>query len=195
VKLIGKFSLRGEARDFWSGAPKLGVTTDTSRQHNLFVGGGRSLALLSAMLPTPTIVEFPLAIFAQNASGVKPTDVMALSLAPRFGMARYGSTRSINPTLPGSLTGIPKAKCRGTFLASLYSLPAMLKCALIGSISRFGETMDAGGAVRSLESFEERQLVSVDSRPMVLSPELYTRSSHAISRVVAGENSGCTDER
>ena len=40
VKLIGKFSLRGEARDFWSGAPKLGVTTDTSRQHNLFVGGG-----------------------------------------------------------------------------------------------------------------------------------------------------------
>ena len=40
VKLIGKFSLRGEARDFWSGVPKLGVTTDKSRQHNLFVGGG-----------------------------------------------------------------------------------------------------------------------------------------------------------
>ena len=40
VKLIGNFSLRGEARDFWSGVPKLGVTTDKSRQHNLFVGGG-----------------------------------------------------------------------------------------------------------------------------------------------------------
>ena len=40
VRIIGKFSLRGEVRDFWSGVPKLGVTTDTSRQHNLFVGGG-----------------------------------------------------------------------------------------------------------------------------------------------------------
>ena len=47
--------------------------------------------------------------------------------------------------------------------------------------------MDAGGAVRSVESFEESQLVSADSRPTVLSPELYIRSSHAISRLVAGE--------
>ena len=40
VRLIGHFSLRGEVRDFWSGAPKLGVTTDQTRQHNLFVGAG-----------------------------------------------------------------------------------------------------------------------------------------------------------
>jgi hypothetical protein len=40
VTLIRRFSLRAEARDFWSGAPKLGVTTDKSRQHNLFVGAG-----------------------------------------------------------------------------------------------------------------------------------------------------------
>jgi Outer membrane protein beta-barrel domain len=40
VRLIRKFSLRVEARDFWSGVPELGVTTDQSRQHNLFVGAG-----------------------------------------------------------------------------------------------------------------------------------------------------------
>jgi hypothetical protein len=40
VTLYRKFSLRGELRDFWSGAPKLNVSTNQSRQHNLFVGGG-----------------------------------------------------------------------------------------------------------------------------------------------------------
>jgi hypothetical protein len=40
VRLIRKYSLRLEARDFWSGVPELGVTTDKSRQHNLFVGAG-----------------------------------------------------------------------------------------------------------------------------------------------------------
>jgi hypothetical protein len=40
VKLIGHFRLRGEARDFWSGIPNLNVTTNKSRQHNIFVGGG-----------------------------------------------------------------------------------------------------------------------------------------------------------
>ena len=40
VKIIGNFSLRGEARDFWSGEPQLNVNTGKSRQHNIFVGGG-----------------------------------------------------------------------------------------------------------------------------------------------------------
>ena len=40
VKLIGRFRVRGEARDFWSGMPKLGVNTSSSRQHNILVGGG-----------------------------------------------------------------------------------------------------------------------------------------------------------
>jgi len=40
VTLYRKFSLRGELRDFWSGVPKLNVSTNQSRQHNLFVGGG-----------------------------------------------------------------------------------------------------------------------------------------------------------
>ena len=40
VSLIHNFKLRGELRDFWSGVPKLNVTTNESRQHNLFVGGG-----------------------------------------------------------------------------------------------------------------------------------------------------------
>jgi hypothetical protein len=40
VALFRKFSLRGELRDFWSGVPKLNVSTNQSRQHNLFVGGG-----------------------------------------------------------------------------------------------------------------------------------------------------------
>ena len=40
VRLIGRFSLRGEARDFWSGMPGLNVTTGNSRQHNIFVSGG-----------------------------------------------------------------------------------------------------------------------------------------------------------
>jgi hypothetical protein len=40
VKIFGRFSLRGEARDFWSGIPQLNVNTGKSRQHNIFVGGG-----------------------------------------------------------------------------------------------------------------------------------------------------------
>ena len=40
VKIIGRFSLRGEARDFWSGVPDLNVNTGKSRQHNILVGGG-----------------------------------------------------------------------------------------------------------------------------------------------------------
>ena len=40
VKLTGRFSLRGEARDFWSGVPELNVNTGKSRQHNILVGGG-----------------------------------------------------------------------------------------------------------------------------------------------------------
>jgi hypothetical protein len=35
-----RFSLRGEARDFWSGVPQLDVNTGKSRQHNIFGGGG-----------------------------------------------------------------------------------------------------------------------------------------------------------
>lgn len=40
VRIIGHFSLRGEARDFWSGVPQLNVDTGKNRQHNIFVGGG-----------------------------------------------------------------------------------------------------------------------------------------------------------
>jgi hypothetical protein len=40
VKLAGRFSLRGEARDFWSGLPQLNVNTGNSRQHNVLVGVG-----------------------------------------------------------------------------------------------------------------------------------------------------------
>jgi hypothetical protein len=40
VRLLHKFSLRGEVRDFWSGVPQLNVSTSNSRQTNLFVGGG-----------------------------------------------------------------------------------------------------------------------------------------------------------
>ena len=40
VRLFRKYSLRGEVRDFWSGVPQTNVTTDRSRQHNLFVGAG-----------------------------------------------------------------------------------------------------------------------------------------------------------
>lgn len=40
VRLIHRFSLRGEVRDFWSGVPQANVITDTRRQHNLFVAGG-----------------------------------------------------------------------------------------------------------------------------------------------------------
>jgi hypothetical protein len=40
VRLIRKFSLRGEVRDFWSGVPQTNVATDKSRQHNLFVSAG-----------------------------------------------------------------------------------------------------------------------------------------------------------
>jgi len=40
VKILGRFSLRGEGRDFWSGVPQLNVHTGRSRQHNIFAGGG-----------------------------------------------------------------------------------------------------------------------------------------------------------
>jgi hypothetical protein len=40
VRIIGRFSLRGEARDFWSGEPNLNVNTGKTRQHNIYVGGG-----------------------------------------------------------------------------------------------------------------------------------------------------------
>lgn len=40
VKIYRHFSLRGEAREFWSGVPQLNVSTGKSRQYNLFAGGG-----------------------------------------------------------------------------------------------------------------------------------------------------------
>ena len=40
VRFFGRFSLRGEVRDFWSGVPQLNVDTGKSRQHNFFVAGG-----------------------------------------------------------------------------------------------------------------------------------------------------------
>ena len=40
VKLVGRFRVRGEARDFWSGMPNLNVNTGNSRQHNILVGAG-----------------------------------------------------------------------------------------------------------------------------------------------------------
>jgi hypothetical protein len=40
VRFFGRFSLRGEARDFWSGVPQLNVDTGKSRQHNFFVSAG-----------------------------------------------------------------------------------------------------------------------------------------------------------
>jgi len=40
VALFRHFTLRGELRDFWSGTPNLHITTNQSRQHNLFVGAG-----------------------------------------------------------------------------------------------------------------------------------------------------------
>jgi hypothetical protein len=40
VRIFGHFSLRGEAREFWSGVPQLNVNTGKSRQYNLFAGGG-----------------------------------------------------------------------------------------------------------------------------------------------------------
>ncbi len=41
VKVIGRFSIRGEVRDFWSGTPNLPLAdTGKTRQHNYFVGGG-----------------------------------------------------------------------------------------------------------------------------------------------------------
>jgi hypothetical protein len=40
VRLIHRFSLRAEVRDFWAGVPTVSAITDTSRQHNLFVGAG-----------------------------------------------------------------------------------------------------------------------------------------------------------
>jgi len=40
VRFFGRFSIRGEARDFWSGVPQLNVDTGKTRQHNYFVAGG-----------------------------------------------------------------------------------------------------------------------------------------------------------
>ena len=40
VKLIHSLSLRGEGREFWSGAPQLDVNPGTNRNRNIFVGGG-----------------------------------------------------------------------------------------------------------------------------------------------------------
>jgi hypothetical protein len=41
VKVLGRFSIRGQVRDFWSGTPDLPLAdTGKSRQHNFFVGGG-----------------------------------------------------------------------------------------------------------------------------------------------------------
>ena len=40
VRLIRRFSLRAEVRDFWSGVPQTNVPTGNSRQHNLFAGAG-----------------------------------------------------------------------------------------------------------------------------------------------------------
>jgi len=40
VRVFHSFSVRGEARDFWSGAPQLNVDTGKSRQHNYFVAAG-----------------------------------------------------------------------------------------------------------------------------------------------------------
>jgi hypothetical protein len=41
VRVLGRFSIRGQVRDFWSGTPNLPLAdTGKSRQHNYFVGGG-----------------------------------------------------------------------------------------------------------------------------------------------------------
>lgn len=40
IKLFSRFSVRGEARDFYSDIPQLNVDTGKTRQHNFFVGGG-----------------------------------------------------------------------------------------------------------------------------------------------------------
>jgi hypothetical protein len=40
VKVIGRVSIRGEVRDFWSGVPQLDVNTGKSRQHNFLVAAG-----------------------------------------------------------------------------------------------------------------------------------------------------------
>jgi hypothetical protein len=40
VKIFHRFSLRGEARDFWSGVPDLNINTGKSRQNNIYGGGG-----------------------------------------------------------------------------------------------------------------------------------------------------------
>jgi hypothetical protein len=40
VKLFSRVSLRGEARDFFTGIPQLNVDTGKSRKHNFFVGAG-----------------------------------------------------------------------------------------------------------------------------------------------------------
>ena len=40
VRVFHSLSVRGEARDFWSGVPQLNVDTGRSRQHNYFVAAG-----------------------------------------------------------------------------------------------------------------------------------------------------------
>jgi hypothetical protein len=40
VRVFHSLSVRGEARDFWSGVPQLNVDTGKSHQHNYFVAAG-----------------------------------------------------------------------------------------------------------------------------------------------------------
>ncbi len=40
VKITHAFTVRGEARDFYSGIPQLNVDIGKTRQHNIFAGGG-----------------------------------------------------------------------------------------------------------------------------------------------------------
>jgi hypothetical protein len=40
VKIWGPLGVRGQLRDFYSGAPQLNVPLGSGRQHNLFTGGG-----------------------------------------------------------------------------------------------------------------------------------------------------------
>jgi opacity protein-like surface antigen len=40
VKVLGRFSIRGAVRDFWSGVPELNVDTGKTRQHNFLVAAG-----------------------------------------------------------------------------------------------------------------------------------------------------------
>lgn len=50
VRLIRRFTLRGEVRDFWSGVPQSNVITDTSRTTQSLCRRRRRLALLNGNL-------------------------------------------------------------------------------------------------------------------------------------------------